>query len=60
MIIEVVECDWCAETTKMLHGMVPDGFYQHDGRHYCSTYCLTKSEPALDLVAWPKDWPVSA
>lgn len=52
MIREYVVCDWCADLTPMDRGMVPDSVYAHDGRHYCTAYCLSRADRNLSLTHW--------
>lgn len=51
MIQEFMVCDWCTGKEPLDAGLVPDSWYQHDGRHYCSWACLVSADSNLTVVA---------
>lgn len=40
MIVELVTCDHCDWTDRLVGSMVPASWISADGKHYCQTECL--------------------
>lgn len=53
MIVEYVVCDWCTDKEPLDAGLVPSVWYSHDGRHYCTDYCLARADRNVTLAHWP-------